>query len=147
MANDPMTLYDRASAWTADKVAGAANQLDAQTPCEDWNVRTLLNHMVQTQQFFSGRALGKDVALTPDPPDLIGDDPVGVFARARQDVIDAYSQPGVIEKTGPSLSIAFSDALVHGWDVACATNQDSEMPEGLAAAAYETIHGRFTDEQ
>jgi uncharacterized protein (TIGR03086 family) len=145
--DDVMTLYQRASAWTADKFAGASNQLDAPTPCEDWNVRTLMNHIVQTQQFFAGKAQGKDVSLTPDPPDLIGGDPTAVFARARQDVIDAYSQPGVLEKTGPMLGIAFSDALIHGWDVARATNQDSTMPEGLAAAAYATIHGRFTDEQ
>jgi uncharacterized protein (TIGR03086 family) len=145
--SDSLNLYQRASAWTADKVAGAAKQLDAPTPCEDWNVRTLLNHMVQTQQFFAGRAHGKDIALTPDPPDLIGDDPVGVFDRARQDVLDVYSQPGVIEKTGPMLNIAFSDMLIHGWDVARATKQDATMPEGLAAAAYATVHGRFTDEQ
>jgi uncharacterized protein (TIGR03086 family) len=147
VVDNQMTRYQRASAWTAEKVAGAANQLDAATPCEDWNVRTLLNHMVQTQQFFSGRAQGKDVALTPDPPNLIGDDPTGVFERARQDVINVFSEPGVIEKTGPLLGIAFSDVLIHGWDVARATNQDATMPDGLAAAAYETIHGRFTDEQ
>jgi uncharacterized protein (TIGR03086 family) len=145
--SDSLNLYQRASAWTADKVAGAATQLDAPTPCEDWNVRTLLNHVVQTQQFFAGRAQGKNIALTPDPPDLIGDDPVGVFDRARQDVLDVYSQPGVIEKTGPMLNIAFSDVLIHGWDVARATKQDATMPEGLAAAAYATVHGRFTDEQ
>jgi uncharacterized protein (TIGR03086 family) len=52
-----------------------------------------------------------------------------------------------LEKTGPSLGIAFSDQLLHGWDVARATGQDDTMPEGLPEAAYEVIHGRFTDEQ
>src|SRR5262245_41917425 len=103
MVDDSMTLYQRASAWTADKVTGAATKLDAPTLCDGWDVRTLLNHMVQTQQLFSGRAQGRDVALTPDPPDLIGDDPIGVFENARHEVIEAFSQPGVIEKTGPSL--------------------------------------------
>ena len=58
-----------------------------------------------------------------------------------------FGAPGVIEKTGPSLGIAFSDQLLHGWDLAKATAQDATMPEGLAEAAYEMIHGRFTDEQ
>ena len=53
----------------------------------------------------------------------------------------------MVEKTAPSLGIAFSDALLHGWDLATATGQDATMPDGLAEAAYETIHGRFTDDQ
>ena len=53
----------------------------------------------------------------------------------------------MIEKTGPALGIAFSDQLLHGWDLARATNQDATMPDGLAQAAYDLIHGAFTDEQ
>jgi len=58
-----------------------------------------------------------------------------------------FSQPGVIEKTGPSLGIAVSDTLLHGWDLASATGQDTTMPDGLPEAAYELIHGKFTEEQ
>ena len=58
-----------------------------------------------------------------------------------------YAPEGVIEKTGPSLGIAFSDQLLHGWDVARSTDQDATMPPGLPEAAYEMIHGRFTDDQ
>jgi uncharacterized protein (TIGR03086 family) len=36
---------------------------------------------------------------------------------------------------------------LHGWDLAKATRQDTTMPKGLPEAAYEMIHGRFTDEQ
>ncbi|MBV8690169.1 MAG: TIGR03086 family protein, partial [Actinobacteria bacterium] len=48
---------------------------------------------------------------------------------------------------GPSLGIAFSDLLIHGWDLAKASGQDATMPDGLAAAAYEIIHGKFSDDQ
>jgi hypothetical protein len=58
-----------------------------------------------------------------------------------------YRAPGVIEKTGPSLGIAFSDQLLHGWDLATATAQDATMPEGLPEAAFDMIYGRFTDDQ
>ena len=61
--------------------------------------------------------------------------------------MQAFGEDGVIEKTGPSLGIAFSDQLLHGWDLAKATGQDTTMPDGLAEAAYEMIHGRFTDDQ
>jgi uncharacterized protein (TIGR03086 family) len=60
---------------------------------------------------------------------------------------DAFSQPGVIERTGPALGIAFADQLLHGWDLAKATGQDATMPAGLAEAAYAMVHGRFTDDQ
>ena len=62
-------------------------------------------------------------------------------------MIDAYAPDGVIERMGPSLGIAFSDQLLHGWDLARATKQDATMPDSLAAAAYDSIHGLFTDEQ
>jgi uncharacterized protein (TIGR03086 family) len=145
--DDPLGLYRSASSWSAEKVRGAAAKLDTPTPCDGWSVRALLSHMIQTQQYFSGSAQGKQVALSPDPPDLVGDDPVGNFEQARDEVIEVFSEPGIIEKTGPSLSIAFSDVLLHGWDVARATGQDESMPDELAQAAYDTIHGRFTDEQ
>ena len=42
---------------------------------------------------------------------------------------------GVVERTGSALGIAFSDQLLHGWDLARATKQDPTMPDGLAEAA------------
>jgi uncharacterized protein (TIGR03086 family) len=148
MTTDLLDLYRRASQWTLDKVAGAATALDADTPCDDWDVRTLLSHMLETQGYFVGAAKGEDVSPPSGQPshELAGD-PVAEFERARTQAIETFGKEGVIEKTGPSLGIAFSDQLLHGWDLAKATGQDTTMPEGLAEAAYEMIHGRFTDEQ
>jgi uncharacterized protein (TIGR03086 family) len=148
MELDLLDLYGRASEWTTSKVAAAAKDLDATTPCDDWNVRTLLNHMLDTQQYFVGSARGQDASPPgPNPPERLGDDPVADFEHARTETLQTFGEPGVIEKTGPSLGIAFSDQLLHGWDLATATGQDATMPPGLAEAAYEMIHGRFTDEQ
>lgn len=145
---DLMDLYQRASEWTGTKVKAAASKLDDRTPCDEWDVRTLLNHVLDTQQYFTETARGREASPPgPTPPSLIGDDPVAAFDKARQATVDAFSEPGVIEKTGPSLGIAFSDVLLHGWDLAKAAGQDATMPEGLAQAAYDTIHGKFTDEQ
>jgi len=148
MDQDLLGLYERASEWTTSKVAGATSKLDAQTPCEKWDVRTLLNHMLDTQNYFLGSARGEDVSPpAPTPPELLGDDPIADFERGRTEMLSTYGAPGVIEKTGPSLGIAFSDQLLHGWDLAQATKQDATMPKGLPEAAYEMIHGRFTDDQ
>jgi uncharacterized protein (TIGR03086 family) len=147
MEPDMLDLFARASEWTNDKVDGAVTKLDAPTPCDEWDVRTLMNHMLETQRYFANSARGEDASLSPDPPELLGDDPAAQFREGRADTLRTFGEPGVIEKTGPALGIAFSDQLLHGWDLAVATGQDSTMPDGLAEAAYDMIHGRFTDEQ
>ena len=148
MALDLLDLYQRASEWTASKVAGATDKLDAQTPCDDWDVRTLLNHMLDTQRYFVAAARGEDASPpASEPPELLSKDPAADFAKARSEFLQVYGESGVIEKTGPSAGIAFSDQLLHGWDLAQATGQDATMPDGLPAASYELIHGQFTDEQ
>jgi uncharacterized protein (TIGR03086 family) len=145
---DLLDLYERSSAWTLSKVAGATNQLDAGTPCDEWDVRTLLNHMLDTQRYFVTAARGEQASPPASPPpELLGDDPIADFERARTETVDVFGEPGVIERTGPSLGIAFSDQLLHGWDLARATEQDATMPDGLPEAAYDMIHGRFTEAQ
>ncbi len=147
MQPDLLDLYRRAGAWCGEKVAGATD-LDATTPCDGWSVRDLLNHVLETQQYFAGSARGDDVSPPgPTPPTLFTGDPVDALATARAEVLQVYGQEGVIDRTGPALGIAFSDQLLHGWDLARATGQDTTMPEGLAEAAYGVIHGLFTEEQ
>jgi uncharacterized protein (TIGR03086 family) len=148
MEFDLLDAYQRASEWTGSKVAGATTKLDAATLCDGWDVRTLMNHMLDTQRYFGGVARGENVSPpSPLPPQLLSDNPVTDFERAQGETLRAFAEPGVIEKTGPSLGIAFSDQLLHGWDLAEATAQDATMPPGLAEAAYDMIHGRFTDDQ
>jgi uncharacterized protein (TIGR03086 family) len=145
---DLLDLYQRASAWTMSKVAGATRRLEADTPCDGWDVRTLMNHMLDTQNYFVSAARGGHASPpSSSPPDLLGGDPTEDFARARAEIISTFAAPGVIDRTGPSLGIAFSDQLLHGWDLAKATEQDVTMPDGLPEAAYQMIHGRFTDDQ
>ena len=146
--DDLLDLYRRASDWTLGKVAVASDHLDAVTGCEGWDVRTLMNHMLETQRFFVASARGED--STPpgaEPPDLLGRVPLADFTRSRDEALRTFGKEGVVERTGRSLGIAFSDQLLHGWDLARATGQDATMPEGLAEAAYQQIHGRFTEEQ
>jgi|SRR5947209_18119859 len=87
--------------------------------------------------------------------ELVGPPPVGVwrgspvvdFERIRSDMLDVFSAPGVIDKPGPALGVAFTDILAHGWDLARATGQDETMTEGLAEAAYTIVYGKLTAQQ
>ena len=148
MTADLLELYGRASEWTVGKVAGAVGQLNAQTPCDDWVVEQLMSHMLETQRYFVASAEGYEASPpSATPTTMISKDPVAAFEQARIETLRIFGKPGVIDNTGPSLGIAFSDQLLHGWDLARATGQDEAMPAGLPEAAYEVIHGRFTDDQ
>jgi uncharacterized protein (TIGR03086 family) len=148
MTDQLLDRYRTASEWTVAKIARVGDDLDAPTPCEGWDVATLLNHMLETQQYFVRTARGEEAAISPEPPDdLLGDDPASAYERGREATIETFSDDDVVARTGPSLGIAFSDTLLHGWDVARATGQDTTMPEGLAQAAYDVVHGAFTDDQ
>ena len=148
MTTDLLELFGRASEWTLGKVAGAGGQLNAKTPCDDWAVHDLMSHMLDTQHYFVASAQGREASPpSSTPTTAIGDDPVADFEQARAETLQTFGAAGVIDKTGPSLGIAFSDQLLHGWDLARATGQDETMPAGLPEAAYKIIHGRFTDEQ
>jgi len=148
MKADLLGLYGRASEWTLSKVAGATEKLNAPTPCDEWDVRTLMNHMLDAQNYFVGAARGEDVSPpSPTPPALLGADPAADFEQSREETLRTFGAEGIIEKTGPSLGIAFCDQLLHGWDLASATGQDATMPAGLPEAAYEMVHGRLTEEQ
>jgi len=153
---DVLDLFERGTAWTSTKVAGAANHLDAPTPCAEWNVKRLLDHLLFIQEMLAAGPSGGTVAPpSGPPPELVGGDPAGEYEDARKKTIDAYSEPGVIDgmlndgqrPAAVMLSIAFCDQLVHGWDVATATGQDTTMPADLASAAWQFLDGRIPDAQ
>jgi hypothetical protein len=58
-----------ANEWANEKVAGAVNNLDARNPCDAWDVRTLLDHMLDTQRYFVANGRGKAAPL-PAPARL-----------------------------------------------------------------------------
>jgi uncharacterized protein (TIGR03086 family) len=153
MNRDMLDLYERASAWTLSNVKGAAGnghaaKLDGVTPCDGWNVRQLMDHMLETQRYFVSSAKGmKASPPSSNPPSLLSEDPVSDFETGRRETLNVFGADDVIERTGPALGIAFADQLLHGWDLAKATGQDATMPDGLAEIALNTIHGRFTEEQ
>jgi uncharacterized protein (TIGR03086 family) len=143
---DLFDLFDRGSAWTREKIAGAQGSLDAPTCCEDWDVRAVVNHLLFVQGRFQARARGEQVGPPAGPPpDLVGDDPAAQFETARQATLAAYREPAASE-FGGTLGIAFVDTIVHGTDIAKATGQDATIPSDLAEAAFGFINGRLSDD-
>ncbi len=141
--------FDRAVACTADVVKGVhADQLSAGTPCTEWTVRALLNHLVGTLWLAEG-LLGDTPPRQLMPPgglpeaDLLGEDPAAAYteaaaaalaaARAGDALIRTHATP-FGEMPGPLLAgFCILDVAVHGWDLATATGQHIHLEDDLAA--------------
>lgn len=118
-------------------------QWSAPTPCTEWTVRTLVNHLVTVNVIFA--ALLTDQEPPQRGADHLGDDPVGAYQQSGAALQAAFSQPGVLERTyqGPlsaatgaeRLHVRIADLLAHGWDLAQATDQPGELPDDLADQA------------
>src|SRR4051794_32774193 len=97
---DLVDLFERGTDWTASKIPGAAARLSDGTPCDQWDVRAVLNHLIDSQNYFAGTARGEDAKLPdPTPPQLVGDDPAAAYEQARRETLRAFREPGVVEKT------------------------------------------------
>jgi uncharacterized protein (TIGR03086 family) len=120
------------------------DQWDAATPCADWNVRELVNHIVGEQLWsvplFAGATI--DEVGPRFDGDLLGDDPVKAAAQSGEDARAAVSEPGAMERTvhlsfgdtpaDEYVSQLFADHLVHGWDLAVGIGAERTMdPEAV----------------
>jgi uncharacterized protein (TIGR03086 family) len=139
-------------------------QWKAPTPCTEWNVRDVVNHLVGMDLVFA--ALIEGGPMPERGADRLGDDPVGAWRASSASLQAAFSRPGVLERsyTGPMgsatgaerLQIRLYDLLAHGWDLARATGIPARLPEDLAeqSLAFARVQlssqsrtGRFAEPQ
>ena len=75
-------LLERTTESTGRIIAGVTpEQLSAPTPCSDWAVRDVLNHIIGGNFFFAKVAAGEKMEVPSEPRDLVGDDPAGIYAE------------------------------------------------------------------
>lgn len=126
-------------------------QWDAPTPCDEWNVRQLINHVVVEQLWVPPLLDGKtisDVGASLDG-DQLGTDPKLAWVEAVTLSRAAFSQSaamsGTVHLSYGDDSVAnycdqmTLDALVHGWDLAVAIDTDATLPPDLVAWAWELV--------
>ena len=131
--------------------AASAGSWSAPTPCTDWNVHDLVNHVVNEQLWARPLIEGRTIAEIGDQfdGDLLGPDPAGAWDRAAQQSRSALGAPGAQEQTvhlsyGDETAENYTsqmalDALVHGWDLACGIGADRAMPPELVSWAIEMV--------
>jgi len=121
----------------------AATQWTAQTPCADWDVRTLVNHVVNELLWVPPLLDGKTIAEVGDQfdGDVLGSDPRAAWAKAAAEALAAASQPGAPDRTthlsfGDTLGSDYlgqviSDVILHSWDLARAIGADDRFDASL----------------
>src|ERR1700730_3734017 len=139
MATEPL---EQAIASTRKVLAGVSKeQLDEDTPCAAWKVSDLVNHIVGGQSFFESAAKGDPPAASET--DFAATDFVASFDEASRRCPAAFGADGVMAKTltlpwgqmpgAAFMGIAATDTFTHGWDLAKATGQSTDLAPELAA--------------
>ena len=152
MPLDLPAVHDRALAATRVVVAGIGpGQWSLPTPCDDWDVRQLVNHVVAGNLWAAELAAGSTIEAVGDrlDGDVLGDDVLAAYDASAAAASAAFSAPGAMEAPcavsyGPVpgevyAGHRFIDVLIHGWDAAAATGQDTRLDPGLVEACWEVV--------
>jgi len=133
---------------TADVIDGVSDdQLAQPTPCSDYDVAGLRNHIVGWSQAFAAGSAERPLDIDPMAYEA-GDDPAGEFRAAAADIVQGWHDHGLDREvkisSGSSpgamvFNMTMMEYLAHGWDLATATGQpipysDAEGAEALARA-------------
>jgi len=146
---DVNTLYQRTVEFFTDRVgAVTAEQWGDPTPCTDWTVRDLVNHVAYESLWTVPLLEGATVEEVGDKfeGDVLGEDPIGsalAAAGAATSLMAAkLPEGGTVQLSfgeTPTDEYAMqlaADHLIHGWDLAVGTGGDTAMaPEVVSAIA------------
>ena len=147
---DQETVYRRSvEGWAARVEAVGPDQWSLPTPCEDWDVRALVNHVVGEDLWTGPLMQGSTMEEVGDrfDGDLLGDDPHSAAREAASGATSAVAETlptyGKVhlsygdEDMGEYVAQLTADHLIHGWDLAVATGGTSELDDDLVEAVAE----------
>jgi uncharacterized protein (TIGR03086 family) len=125
------------------------DRLGAGTPCAEYDVRGLLNHLFHVVVEFQKPAAKGDVDFTSTPGRVAGDWRAR-FAEECARLVRAWAAPGAEEGTADAMdlpartlgSLALLDLTVHAWDLARATGQDF-VPDAEGVRVLESVVARM----
>ena len=126
----------------------SSEQMDAPTPCSEWDVRALMQHTVGTVVYLTDLAAG-EMSGPPTPSTATDrDELVDQLAEAAERAVQRFRDGGLLENesslfagmTGDVIAgIIAGEFLVHGWDLARATGQTIPVAVDVADAYLQRI--------
>ena len=149
-------VVERACASTATVLAAVrAADFDLPTPCLSWTVRDVINHVIGSAAFYAGLAETGVMPAGGEDADHTADDFGAAFARQAGRVVAAFSAPGAMDKImempfggipgSVCVWMAAGDIFTHGWDLAKATGQPSDLDPELAERLLTRIERLLPD--
>lgn len=122
------------------------------TPCAEWDVRQLVNHVTQGNlnyvRLLDG-ATGAEFLRLRDA-DALGADPPGAYARSVRECAAAFSRPGALEQVldyplgqvagRQALAVRTTDTIIHAWDLARAIGAGDALSPDLVAWAGDHLN-------
>ena len=138
---DLIDRYEEAAAGFTDRLEAVTDdQWSNPTPCTDWDVRQLVEHVITIQ---------RQIPDSLDVPVEDSADPRSMWKAVRDAALSALRQPGVMERTisglrgempvEMALLPRLSDLHVHTWDLARATGGDERLSPEIAAFVLERL--------
>lgn len=115
------------------------------TPCAEWDVRRLVNHMTRGNLGYARLAEGGpgEEFLRLRDVDALGTDPVGAYVQSVRECAESFGRPGVLEAVldyplgrvigGQALAVRATDSVIHTWDLARAIGVDDRLDEVVVA--------------
>lgn len=118
------------------------------TPCANFTVHGVLDHMIGGATSFVPAFRGEPPTASPTAPTTSlatnGHVPTAAFQQAMTDLLDAVNHPGAMDRTiaapfGDVPGSVFArfvafDGLIHGYDLAISTGQSYDPPADVVAA-------------
>ncbi|HSL67461.1 MAG TPA: TIGR03086 family metal-binding protein [Actinomycetota bacterium] len=118
------------------------------TPCSEWDVRTLVHHLVSENLWMPPLLEGRTISQVGDAlqGDLLGDDPKAAWDRSMAEAGQAIRAVPLDRTVHLSygdvpaehyISESFADLIIHGWDLARAIGADEAMDPEVVDLLYE----------
>ena len=152
-----MTLektYRRSVEFWKGTVLKVSDDWSKPTPCSEWDVRTLVNHVVSEDRWTRPLVEGMTIAEVGDAfdGDLLGEDPKGAARAAADDALTAVAERlpagGKVhlsygeEDIDEYIRQMVADHLIHGWDLAVATGQNRNLDPELVNEVAQWFQNR-----
>jgi uncharacterized protein (TIGR03086 family) len=151
---DTNTLYHRAVDFFVDRVKAVRDeQWGDPTPCTEWTVRDLVNHVTSEDLWTVPLMEGATIEEVGDrfDGDVLGEDEIGAALAAARNAVSsvatqlplggtAHLSFGEAPKQEYAMQLA-ADHLVHGWDLAAATGGDTRLDPELVQAVARWFDG------
>ncbi|CCH16879.1 TIGR03086 family metal-binding protein [Micromonospora lupini] len=155
---DLLEAYRRSLAEFVDRVDQIGpGQWVEETPCPDWDVRTLVNHVVGEDRWSVPLLAGRTLDEVGDrfDGDVLGADAARTAREATAQAEIAVTHPGTIDRTvhlssGPTPAAEYvqqllAEHLVHGWDLAVAIGAEPRLDPDAVRVCARWFAGRVDD--